>query len=140
MHEKARLRSWALQADVIASQHCSHHNRNRLLEGLEAQLYNHKLNTRSLWHETLLELVRHAKGDTSGNITHTEVKLILRLFRDTCFYLASNLGENWLSYAEEHYDHNGQIERKSSTNPFIGWADTHFNTDDDDTDLDDIPL
>lgn len=147
MHEKTRLRSWALQADVIATQYCSHHHRNQQITALTDQLKAYMKNNRPLWLETLISLLRQASGDGPDYYTHTEVKLALILFRETCHYLANNLGERWLDYAQESYDTRGYPQKSApfnkSQDPFTNFVnnldDTQSPDDDDEDPLDTIP-
>lgn len=146
MHEKTRLRSWALQADVIAQQHCSHYHREQQIAALLNQLEAYMKNNQPLWLETCISLLRQARGDTSLYFTHTEVKLALILFRETCHYLANNLGERWLEYSEQIYDSRGYPEKAAPFNkpdPFKTFMDSFEETespDDEDDSLSDTPL
>ena len=143
MHEKTTLRAWALQADVIAQQHCSHQYREKLLTALITQLQNYMHQNQPLWLETLIDLLQQANGNTPNILTHTETKCLLYIFRDTCFYLALNLGKHWLTYVEEIYDHRGNPERIAPfvSDPFNDWISNLDNQEaPEDKDDDDIPL
>ena len=143
MHEKTQLRAWALQADALATAHYNHRFRDKLIRALYLQITHYQQRNRPLWQVTLMSLCEPLLGNFPVPLEHTEVKAFLFLIRDTCFYLADKLDDRYYEWLEIIYDHDGKPQRNTSgsVDPFIGWADTHFSTDDDDNiDLDDIPL
>lgn len=121
---KLYLHIWALQADTIASLHCSHHQRDKLIRALWQQMQFDQYHT-LLWKRTLDEQLRHILDNDTH--THTEVRAALHLFQATANHIAQNYDETWFSYAKEKYQASG--EEYPTSDPFNDWA---TNNDDDD--------
>ena len=133
MYEKNRLRAWALQADVIASQYSTHHYRQKLIRALLMQIEHYKHINRPFWHDTLLSMFDPLIGAFPVSLSHTEVKAQLSLIRDTCFYIADNFDDHYHSWFKVIYNHNGDEEIYK---PF---ASSLWISDDDDTKPINIP-
>lgn len=129
LHIKIYLRIWALQADVIASLHCSHQQRDKLIRALLGQMQSQQYYG-ILWHQTLEAQLRRI---LDKQLIHTEVREALHLFQATANHIAQNWDETWFSYAQEKYDTGEETTKTNPFNdPFTNWVNDQFNDDDDD--------
>ena len=139
MHTKTQLRSWAIQADALATGHYTHRFRDKLIHALYLQITHYQHLNRPLWQDTLMSMCEPLIGSFPVSLDHNEVKAQLFLIRDTCLYLAKNLDDTWYEWLNDVYDHSGNVQRDHSTrpieeNPFSEWADSNLNDDGDLTD------
>lgn len=140
MNTNLMLRTWALQADTIASLHCSHHYRTKLIHALINQITEQRSPNCPLW---LICLTKQLEHILYTDLDHTEVRATLNLFRDTCHHLVENRNQHWLSYANDLYDQFGNPYTPPRQQDPLASA-LWLSADDDDTkpipELGDSPL
>lgn len=141
-HMKINLLRWALMADVLVNNHYSHERRWQRVEVIkrliirESQVEKQALaNALPLWADTLIAILNASNFETGtySTIDHTEARNALRLFSDTCHYIANKYYDIWFDWAKEAYDAGtGEcLKPPLRNNPFVS---TNDKSDDDDND------